>query len=51
MIDRFDDVYPNRDMCSCFGGAFYLIRQSTDANYGAMAATGWPEIPSSGGCP
>ena len=49
LLDRFDEISPDYDFCT--GPRFYLIRQSTDANYGAALPGGEPELPSSGGCP
>ncbi len=49
-IDHFDELSP--DDTSCLGCWFYLIRQSTDPDYGNASAPGLePRLPSSGGCP
>jgi DNA-binding CsgD family transcriptional regulator len=48
-VDRFDDLSP--DHTECIGGWFYLVRQSTDADYGAAYPGGEGRIPGSGGCP
>ncbi len=48
LVDRYDELSP--DDTQCMGGWFYLIRQSTDPDYG-NASNGDPRIPNSGGCP
>ncbi len=47
-VDHYDELSP--DDTGCFGGWFYLIRRSTDLDYGA-ASSGEPRVPNSGGCP
>jgi hypothetical protein len=47
-VDEFDDLSPNHS--DCFGGWFYLVRQSTDPDYGG-SSSGIPRLPDSGGCP
>jgi hypothetical protein len=49
-VDRYDELSP--DVTDCIGGWFYLMRQSTDPDYGNASSPGSePRIPNSGGCP
>jgi hypothetical protein len=46
---EFDDLSP--DDSRCFGGWFYLVKQSGDPSYGTSSPGGLPRLPSSGACP
>jgi hypothetical protein len=47
-LDQYDDVSP--DHTDCFGGWFYLVRQSSDTDYGDGTG-GKPRMPQTGDCP
>ena len=48
-IDQYDDLSP--DLTDCFGGWFYLVRDSAALDYGAAWPGGEPRTPTTGGCP